>query len=115
MSRIQQIRDIIVEAGGNPNFTYYCDGPRSGMGPSKGKGDHKGQVRSGDSRVSYKIERYTDGFADMSDLARECVVANLRALPDVEVAYLTKPRATTPYQRYTSKPNIKVIFKNRAR
>ncbi len=104
LPRVQQIRDVIVEAGGNPTFTYYCDGPYSGMGPSKGKGG---------VGVSYKIEGYSDGFKTREQ--REKAVELLKALPGVTAAYVTRPAATRTWRILNREGNIKVFFDSRAR
>lgn len=99
MTRIGQIRDIIVAAGGKGSFYYYADGPGSGLGPSRGKGH-----RTGDMRVSYKIEAYGDGFGDDNDKRRE-VLKQLAELPGVEYTYLTG-RSTR---------HMKIVFATKAR
>lgn len=75
MSRIGMIREVVVHFGGNSDFIYYADGPRSNMNKNKG-----GTTR-------YKIERYGDG---LTVKAREFMVPVLAQLPGVQRAYINR-------------------------
>ena len=67
MSRIGDIRAILVGLGGNSNFKYYADGTTYG--------------------ALYKIEKYTDGLTHAQRLQ---AVVMIDKLPEVDSAYLSR-------------------------
>jgi hypothetical protein len=95
MSRIGDIRAVIVDHGGNPNFTYYADGPSSNMRGQKG-------TRPRTKNVIYKIERYSDGLTRKE---REKCIPDLMKIPGVEKVYISKQ-----YTSYVVGGHLKIVF-----
>lgn len=106
MSRIGMIREVISRFGGHSNFRYYADGPQSNFGPSGGKGNWRK-----DRRVSYKIERRTDG---LNEVSRADVLPVLARIPGVERVYLTRPHNVS-WGVKSSGGCIKIIFADKAK
>lgn len=99
MSRIGDIRAILIGLGGSNNPTYYADGPsRSG----------------GRSGVLYKISRYNDGLSDKKRL-KACEL--LAELPGVESAYISRKVSRRSYYGTRYRPeggHIKVKYTHKA-
>jgi hypothetical protein len=99
MSRIGDIRAVIVAHGGNPNFTYYADGPSSNMRGHKG-------TRPRTKNVVYKIERYSDGLTHKK---REKCIPDLMKIPGVEKVYISK-QLKPAYTSYMVGGHLKIVF-----
>ena len=83
MSRIGDIRNVIVGLGGRSDITYYADGASyGGFGPKTG--------------VNYKVEKWSDG---LTHELREEAVKILAKLPGVDKAWLSRPVHMPYYYR----------------
>ncbi len=101
MSRIGDIRKVIVDLGGNSDLVYYADGCYSSMGPKSG--------------VNYKVEKFSDG---LTKELREKAVVELAKLPGVDRAWISKHYKnsySTNYFGHAPGEHIKVHYTNRAK
>ena len=81
MSRIGDIRNVIVGLGGRSDITYYADGPSRNQ-------------NGNDTGVLYKVEKFSDG---LTNERREKAVLQLAKLPGVERAYLSRKSGYVGY------------------